>query len=210
MDGNTYLEQLISEQLRLVATGESPPLSMEEIRGVARGLVAAGAVTPASANAILAGFRAALDAAGMRVTQTFVGSSDHLAAPTGTGTAGRQKSVTARNVSPSRPLKVTSLIGLTVAIPDLQYTLIALETWSTFFALRYAIVDSERDRARTTAWTTWDNRGTVHQSVGGGGHGNHGLICGEQRFEPPLAADASLLHVQIQSANSTGQIEFTL
>ncbi|GIJ66896.1 hypothetical protein [Virgisporangium ochraceum] len=189
MDGRAYLEKLIADRLGAgrgqPAAGRRLSFDRTEVRGVAQGLVAAGALRAEEMDRMLADLDATLTAAGwLTVVEHRV------------GTAGSARPEwTERIGEPPVPLlrRVVPLTGR--ADP---FTLLSLEVWSTILVLRTARVLSASEHRRELlagsggrTVDAWDDAGTRYRPRGLTGSGTHGLHFEQWTFEPGPADHAA-------------------
>ncbi|MEU7754970.1 hypothetical protein [Micromonospora sp. NPDC049171] len=222
MEGRAYLEKYIVD--RLPAGAGQPPhgrtVDRSEIRGVAVGLVAAGALAQEEMERILADLDRELERRG-RFTRVV----RHMATEKRMSTEGRLTpdhwaplSVEARQqlvlqhgrdrarwqqpvVEPARLREVISLAGRTLTLDAVPATLISLERWSTMVVVRLAYAGTDaRDpgsldgmHARLGRWRGWDDAGTQYRAGGGSGEGRGGLFVETVVFEPGPPDEARTL-----------------
>jgi hypothetical protein len=194
VEGRAYLEKYIAD--RLAAGQGQPPegrrlsLDLSEIRGVAIGLVAAGALAQEEMERILADVEQELERLGRltrieaRMAAEGRGSPAHWAP---VSVEARQQLVLQHSleraqrpepvVTAAQLREVISLAGRTLTLGAATGTLISLERWSTMFVLRLAHADPHADdlrsldrmQARQKRWRGWDDAGTQYRYRGGSG-----------------------------------------
>jgi hypothetical protein len=225
MDGAAYLEKLIADRLGAgrgqPAAGRRSGLDLAGIRGVAVGLVAAGALGQQEMERIIADLEHTLESAGwltiVRHTVT-AGDPDSTIAPSMMARAG----VTRRQwqeaiIDPPAPIlrKVISLAGRTLTIDDQLVALLSLDVWSTMLMLRLAHHDRD---SRTLLnrldsghrWRGWDDAGTQFRRAGGSGGGSPQLFIEEVVFEPGPAEQARTLTIRVEQDHQTQQLTIAL
>ncbi|WP_318306767.1 hypothetical protein [Amycolatopsis solani] len=210
MDGRRYLEKLISDGLG-AGRGQPPAgrlsgFDRREIRGVAIGLVAAGALGQEEADRILADLDVTLHRSGLlQVVHAEASASAEFpptARPVGTERPEWRQAI---EEPPSPVLRqVVSLAGRTLHVGELTADLVSLEVWSTFVALTFAHGYHDhrllRDRFRPDIrWRGWDDAGTQYRAGGGGGSGSNGLLVDRRTFEPGPPPDARVLILAVES-----------
>lgn len=195
MDGRAYLEKLIADRL---GAGRRTGFDRTEVRGIAQGLVAAGALRAEEMDRLLADLDATLIAAG------WLEVVEHRAGPVGSVSA----EWTGRILGPPVPqlLRVVPLAGR--ADP---FTLLSLEVWSTILVLRTVRVLSVAEHrqellARSGGRTVdaWDDAGTRYRPRGMTGSGTHGLHFEQWTFEPGPAGHAT------EVTFAAGDVRFTV
>jgi hypothetical protein len=186
VDARAFLEKRIADGL-----GPSPRIHLDrsEIRGMATGLVAAGALRPEEAEQLLLDLDETLKAAGLlKVMQAKL--------PSGGGGGGARKGLERpewRQAIDDPPLPVlrhvVSLAGRTVTVGETTSDLVSLEVWSTFLTLHTAQVGGDRQWLRhgfgpDVRWHGWDDEGTKYVGAGGVGSGLPPVQFKTYRFEP--------------------------
>jgi hypothetical protein len=210
VDGRGYLEKLIADGLGAGRgqpdTGRRGSFDRREIRGVAIGLVAAGALAQEEADRILADLDVTLQRSGwLKVVHAEASATAGFAPQAGRVGTERPEWRQAIEEPPTPVLRqVVSLAGGTFEAGELVADLVSLEVWSTFVVLCTARtgVDPHRmreHRASRTRWRGWDDTGTQYRSSGGGGSGSHGLLVERRSFEPGPPAEARLLTLAVES-----------
>lgn len=201
MDGRGYLEKLIADSL-----GPQSGLNRFEIRGVAIGLVAAGALEQEAAERILADLDVTLQRAGRLKTIHAEGSArgefTAVAARAGTERPEWRQAIEA---PPTPWLRhVVSLAGRTLTAGEVTADLVSLEVWSTLLVLNLAHVDVEPRRVRErfgAHWHGWDDVGTQYRGGRGGGSGSHALYTERRVFEPGPSAEARVITLVLESGD---------
>jgi hypothetical protein len=200
MDGRSYLEKLISDSLR--ADGKA--FDRREIRGVAIGLVAAGALRQEEAERILADLDVTLQRSGLlKVVRLEGAATSQVVAPR---PVGRERPGWRQAIEePPPPVlrHVVSLAGRTLTAGELTAQLVSLEVWSAFVVLTVAHrgVDPRRLRDHFTAdWRGWDDVGTQYRGGRAGGSGSAALFVERRVFEPGPPEEARLLTVVVGSS----------
>ncbi|MFE9749370.1 hypothetical protein ACFYOT_31040 [Saccharothrix saharensis] len=192
MDGRAYLEKLISDRLATglgrSAEGRLDAFDRSEVRGVAIGLVAAGALAQQDAEQVLADLDATLSGLGR------LGVARHEAS----GTAGAVRPQWRRAVEdPPAPvlLDVVGLAGRTLTVGDVDGVLVSLELWSPYFVVNLVHfgVDLRQAHDPFVPWRGWDDVGTQYRSAGSSASGSHAMIVARHVFEPGPPADARVL-----------------
>ncbi|WP_410594664.1 hypothetical protein [Amycolatopsis sp. lyj-23] len=218
MDGRRYLEKLISDRLGAgrgqPEAGRRAAFDRSELRGVAIGLVAAGALTQEDAEAILADLDATLRRSGLLQVVHAEGSSrTQVAMPVGTERPEWRQAIE----NPPAPVlrHVVSLAGRTLAIGDLTAQLVSLEVWSTLVVLTFAHGYRDhrllRDRFRPDIrWRGWDDAGTQYRAGGGSGSGSNGLLVDRRQFEPGPPAQARVLTLAVEAPAGRATVEVPL
>lgn len=205
MDGRGYLEKLISDGLGR-GRGQPPAgrlsgFDRREIRGVAIGLVAAGALSQEEADRILADLDVTMQQSGLLKVVHAEGSASTGFAPVVARAVGTERPEWRQAIEePPTPVlrQVVSLAGRTLEVGELTADLVSLEIWSTFVVLTMAHTDVDPRRMREhwalrTHWRGWDDAGTQYRGGGGGGSGSHGLLVERRTFEPGPPAEVRLL-----------------
>lgn len=202
MDGRRYLEKLIADGLGggrgQPAAGRLSGFDRREVRGVAIGLVAAGALAQEDADRILADLDVTLQRSGrLKVVHAEASArAEAVATPVGAERPEWREAIEKPPVPVLR--RVVSLAGRTLEAGELTADLVSLEVWSTFVVLTMAHdgVDPRRMREHftlRTRWRGWDDTGTQYRAGGGGGSGSHGLLVERRTFEPGPPAEARVL-----------------
>ncbi len=123
----------------------------------------------------------------------------------------------AANDPAARPVRVLPLVADVPMGGPAQMTLISIEAWSTFFALRWYFTTSQpsdevdrRLQARGE-WSATDDAGNLYS---GGDYGGGGGSCLSWMmttwFAPALATEAQLLTLLLQSPIDGQQVQTTL
>lgn len=209
MDGRGYLEKLIADSLGTgkgqPALGRQSSLNLLEIRGVAIGLVAAGALAQEEADQILADLKVTLQRSGwltvVRQEMSATTSAEAVAARVGIERPEWRQAIE----DPPTPVvrHVVPLVGRTLTIGEVTANLVSLEVWSTFLALNLAYVDVDSHRMRERfgpgmRWRGWDDVGTQYRGGSGGGSGSHVLFVERRVFEPGPPEQARVLTLVIE------------
>lgn len=204
MDGRGYLEKLIADSLGAgkgqSALGRQSSINWLEIRGVAIGLVAAGALPQEEAEQILADLEVTLQRSGwltvLRQETSATSSGEAVATRMGVERPEWRQAIE----DPPTPVlrHVVPLAGRTLTIGELTANLVCLEVWSTFLALNlvHVAIDMHRMRERFgpgVRWRGWDDAGTQYRGGGGGRSGSHVLFAERCVFEPGPPAEARVL-----------------
>jgi hypothetical protein len=194
VDGRAYLEKLISDRLGTglgrSAEGRLDAFDRSEVRGVAIGLVAAGALAQEDAEQVLADLDATLSGLGrLRVAR-------HEGA--GTAGTGVVRPDWRRAVAdPPAPvlLDVVGLAGRTLTVGDVHGILVSLELWSSFFVVNLVHfgVDAHRAHDPFVPWRGWDDVATQYRSRGSSASGSQAMTVQRRVFEPGPPADARVL-----------------
>ena len=225
VDGAAYLAKLIADRLGAgrgqPAAGRRSSFDVAGIRGVAVGLVAAGALGQQDMERIIADLEHTLVSAGrLTIVRGTVTAADHgsavapaMTAPTGATRSQWQEAI----IDPPTPVlrKVISLAGRTLTIDGQPASLISLDGWSTMLTLRLA--HSDRD-GRTLSnhldgrhrWRGRDDAGTQFRGVGGSGGGSHRLFIEHVVFEPGPADQARTLTVRVEHDGQTQHLTVAL
>jgi hypothetical protein len=208
MDGREYLENLIAASLGAgkgqPALGRRSSLNLLEIRGVAIGLVAAGALPQEEADQILADLEATLLRSGWLVRKE-VSAEAHGEAVAARSGSERPEWRQAIEDPPAPVLRqVVPLVGRTLAVGELTANLVSLELWSTLLVLNLAYIDVAslplRERfGPGVRWYGWDDVGTQYRGGGGGGGGSHTLFVERRTFEPGPPEQARVLTLVVES-----------
>jgi hypothetical protein len=199
MDGLGYLEKLITDRL---AAGQGW-FDLAEVRGVAIGLVAAGALRPEEADQVLADLEETLKRSGRLKVVSHHGSSMRSAPAAWQAGVERPEWREVVERPPVPELRgVVSLAGRAVVVGGVTATLVSLEVWSTFLGLNLAYVGvgppPSRDRVRSWRWRGWDDAGTRYQGGGGGGGGSSSLYVERRMFKPGPAEHARTLTLVVE------------
>ncbi|MGW4062453.1 hypothetical protein ACWEGE_29510 [Amycolatopsis sp. NPDC004747] len=223
MNGRGYLEKLISDGLGR-GRGQPPAGRLSgfnrwEIRGVAIGLVAAGALGQEEADRILADLDVTLQRSGrLKVVHAEGSASTSISGAAAARAAGAERPEWRQAIEePPAPVlrQVVSLAGRTLEAGELTADLVSLEVWSTFVVLTTAREGGESRRMRElfhlrTVWRGWDDAGTQYRGGGGGGSGSHGLLVERRTFEPGPPAEARLLTLAVESPGGRATIPIPL
>jgi len=210
MDGRAYLEKLIADGL---AVPDRIALDRSEVRGVALGLLAAGAIGRADMERILADLDETLKQAGflrvMRANKPLGGSAG------GVGVA-RPAWTRAIEEPPAPVLRhVFSLAGRTFELGGVVESLISLEVWSTFLRLNLAHGGEDNHRMtecfeRGVKWRGWDDAGTQYRDAGGSGSSVQSLHARNRVFTPAPADHARLLTLVVDHADGPVTLQIPL
>lgn len=214
MDGRAYLEKLIGDRLEPALGGQSG-VNRSEIRGVAIGLVAAGALAQEEAEQILAGLDASLQRAGrLKVVRQEMSTTTGGEAVAVRAGAERPEPRRAVDAPPAPVLRhVVPLVGRTLTVGEVTASLVSLEVWSTFVVLSLAHIDVEVRRLRErfgpdVRWRGWDDVGTQYQGGGGSGSGSDALFVERRVFQPGPPERARVLTLVVDHAG--GQITVSI
>ncbi|WP_210971105.1 hypothetical protein [Saccharopolyspora endophytica] len=216
MDGRGYLEKLIADSLGAgkgqPALGRQNSFNRFEIRGVAIGLVAAGALRQEEAEQILADLEVTLQRSGwltvVRQETSATSSGEAVARRVGIERPEWRRAIE----DPPTPVlrHIVPLVGRSLTIGEVTANLVSLEVWSTFLALNLAHVDIDARRMRErfgpgVRWRGWDDVGTQYRGGGGGGSGSHVLFVERCTLEPgpPEQARALTLVVEHPGGQTT-------
>lgn len=212
MDGRRHLEKLIADSL---AAGRGQPVlgrksafDRAEIRGVAIGLVAAGALPQLEAEQILADLDETLHRSGwltiVHKEATSTARGEAVAAPVGVERPEWKQVIE----EPPPPVlrQVVPLVGRTLTVAGATVQLVSLEVWSTLIVVTVAHEDADPRRLRErfgpgVRWRAWDDAGTQYRGGGGGGSGSRGLFVERRMFEPGPPERARVLTVVVESAD---------
>jgi hypothetical protein len=219
MDGQAYLAKFIDD--RLAADRGSVDLS--EIRGVAIGLVAAGALGQEEMDRIITDLERRLERLGWLTRVEAHASADAempLSAEARQGLA-LTSALARRNwqepvIGPPLLRDVIPLAGRTLHVGGATAILISLERWSTMFVLRLAWAgpDDRRspDRLRTEQgrWRGWDDAGTQYRRRGGAGCLMRGLSIEDLVFEPGAPGEARSLTLRVDHDSGTERLTLDL
>lgn len=209
MDGKAYLQGLVEQQLQPSPhTTAHAPLTVQEISGVAHGLVAAGALAPEDARQIIDWLHVEIHARGDTTTRRFSATST-VQPPTASATSYRDPRTSVAAASP-QPLHVVSLIGHGITLSNTEYVLISMELWSTSFTVRYAVLGPPSGLSPKPTWSAKDEAGILYRPVGGGSRGHPQYVSGEQRFEPALTEAARHVHLAIHLNDAAAQTDVAL
>ncbi|MFG1866875.1 hypothetical protein [Micromonospora arborensis] len=218
MEGRAYLEKYVAD--RLAAVHGQPPegrrltLDRSEIRGVAIGLVAAGALPQEEMERILAGLDLELERRGRltRVetrmsTEGRVSPAHWMPLPVEARQQlvlqhGRDHTQWRKSIADAVQLReVISLAGRTAILDAVPATLISLERWSTMIVVRlaYAGADARHPgspdgmQVRLERRRGWDDVGTQYRSRSGSVERRGGLFTETVVFEPGAPDEARTL-----------------
>jgi hypothetical protein len=228
MDGRAYLEKFIAD--RLAAGRGQPPegrrlsFDLPELRGVAIGLVAAGALGQEEMERIIADLEQRLEQLGWLTRR-----EAHASADSGMplSAEARRKLVLKSSLErpqwqepvtdPAELRDVISLVGRVLAIGAATATLISLERWSTMIVLRLAYADPDPrrllDRLHTPRerWRGWDDAGTQYRSHGRSGHGlPSGLSIEDLIFAPGAPDEARTMTLCVDHGGETARLTVPL
>ncbi|MBM7494371.1 hypothetical protein JOD64_005593 [Micromonospora luteifusca] len=222
MEGRAYLEKYVAD--RLAAGQGQPPegrrltLDRSEVRGVAIGLVAAGALAQEEMERILADLDQELERRGWS-TRVETRVETRVSAEAGLSPVqGAPLSVEARQQlvlrharertqwqepvgGPAQLREVISLAGRTPMLEAVPATLVSLERWSTMVVVRLAYAGTgTRDpgsldsiQVRMKRWRGWDDAGTQYRYRSGSVERRGGLFMETVVFEPGAPDEARTL-----------------
>ncbi|MEU4473238.1 hypothetical protein [Micromonospora sp. NPDC023888] len=218
MEGRTYLEKFVADRL---AADHGQPLEghrlmvdRSEVRGVAMGLVAAGALAQEEMERILAELDQKLERRGRLTRVEMRTSAESGVSPQWVPLSaearqqlvlqhGRERAQWREPVAdPAQLREVIPLVDRTPMRAGVPATLISLERWSTMFVLRLAyagmdardpgsLVDSMQVRLKR--WRGWDDAGTQYRSRCGSAERRGGLVVETVVFEPGAPDEARTL-----------------
>ncbi|GHF82084.1 hypothetical protein FHX82_004620 [Amycolatopsis bartoniae] len=202
MDGKGYLERLIAD--RLAPRGG---FDLHEVRGIARGLEAAGALSHADGERILADLEATMRSLGMLRTRRVSGSATSEPALF-TRAAGRERPEWQEAVEqpPIPELRaVRALAGTTLEAGPFRLEFTSLERWSTLLVLRYAYQAAPREGLFRTGyrWTARDDAATHYLVGSGGGSGLHGWMFEHSVLRPAPLPGATTLTVTLSNKDTS-------
>jgi hypothetical protein len=225
MDGRAYLEKLIADRLGAgrgkPALGRRSSFDLAWVRGVAVGLVAAGALGQDEMERIIADLVKTLVDTGwltvLRGSASAAGSgpviTPEMTAPTGVARPEWRVAI----VDPPPPVLrgVVSLAGRRLAVGGKPASLISLEVWSTGLTLRLAHSDADartlmRRLGDRDSWSGWDDQGTQFHGAGGAGGGSHALFVEEVSFEPGPAGRARTLTLRVDHDGRSQRLTIAL
>ncbi|MFB9688049.1 hypothetical protein [Amycolatopsis plumensis] len=222
MDGRGYLEKLISDHLGAgrgqPSHGRQLSFDRREVRGVAIGLVAAGALAQEDADRILADLDETLKQSGWLKVAHAEGSASAGFAPVARRVGAERPEWRQAIEEPPTPVlrHVVSLAGRTLEAGELTADLVSLEVWSTFVVLSTARSGVDPRRMRElfhlrTVWRGWDDAGTQYRGTGGGGgSGSHGLLVERRTFEPGPPEEARVLTLAVESPGGQATVQIPL
>ncbi|WP_433124344.1 hypothetical protein ACQPWW_19030 [Micromonospora sp. CA-240977] len=218
MEGRAYLEKYVAD--RLPADHGQPPegggltLDRSEVRGVAIGLVAAGALAQEEMERILAGLDEELERRGRLTRVETRMSAEGRVSPVHwapLSVEARQQLVLQQGreraqwrepaVDPAQLREVIPLAGRRAMLDAVPATLISLECWSTMVVARlaYAGTDAHHPglpdsrQSRLKRWRGWDDAGTQYRSHSGSVERRGGLFMESVVFEPGAPDEARTL-----------------
>ena len=200
MDGKAYLEHLIADRLALGAG-----FNLHEVRGIARGLEAAGALTHADGERILADLEATMRGLGMLQTRQVSASASFTASAVGRERPEWQEAV---EQPPIPELKaVQALAGATLEAGPFRLEFTSLERWSTLLVLRYAYQAAPREGLFRSGyrWKARDDAATWYHAGGGSGSGAHGWMFEAVTLQPAPLPGATTLTVTLSDEDTTGE-----
>jgi hypothetical protein len=205
MDGRAYLEKFIADRLRQDRVDRS------EIRGVAIGLVAAGALPQQELEQVLADLDETL-----QIVRRHGSASIEIGPMAVARRVGVERPEWRQAIEdPPTPVlrDVVPLVDRTVVVGDVTADLISLEVWSTFVGLNLAIIGLEPHQMRHrfgpyVRWRGWDDVGTQYQGTGGGASGLQGLFVARYVLTPGPPQEARALTIVIEHPG--GQSEFSV
>jgi hypothetical protein len=219
MDGRAYFENLIADRLGAgrgqPEAGRRGSFDLAHLRGVAAGLVAAGALDHADMRRILADLERTLQEIGwLTVIRASVSgpTATLTAMPVPVPGAVRPQWVAAATDPPRPVLRyVIPLVGRTLD----DGALISLDVWTTMVTVRIAYPEDDirarmMDHSAPSRWRGWDDRGTQMRGSGGGGTGEHGLYIEHLRLEPGPADHATSLTLLVEHDGREQQLSITL
>jgi len=225
MDGRAYLEKLIADRLGAgrgkPALGRRSSFDLAWVRGVAVGLVAAGALGQDEMERIIADLVKTLVDTGwltvLRGSASAAGSGPVITpetmAPTGAARPEWREAI----VDPPPPVLrgVVSLAGRRLTVAGKPASLISLEVWSTGLTLRLAHSDADvrtlmRRLGDRDRWSGWDDQGTQFRGAGGAGGGSHALFVEEVSFEPGPAGRARTLTLRVDHEGRSQRLTIAL
>jgi hypothetical protein len=226
MDGRAYLEKFIADRLPAgqgqPAEGRRLSLDLSEIRGVALGLVAAGALTQEEMERIVADLEQKLERLG-RLTRRQAHAWPELQGPL--PVAVRRDLVLKSSLErpqwqdpvmePPTLRDVISLAGRVLTIGGATACLVCLERWSAMLVLRLAYADPgdrlllDHFRTQRERWRGWDDAGTQYRGGSIRGSGTHGLFMEDLLFEPGTPDEARTLTLCVDSDGQTKRLTVT-
>ena len=225
MDGGAYLEKLIADRLGAgrgqPVAGRRSSFNLAEIRGVAVGLVAAGALGQQTMERIIADLEHTLESAGwltvVRHTMRGVDGWPSVLPGMMARVGGTRPQWQQAIADPPAPVlrEVISLAGHTLTLDERPAALISVEIWSTMVTLRLAHHDGD---GRTPPnrlngrhrWRGWDDAGTQFRGVGGSGGGSLSLFLEQVVFEPGPADEARALTLRVEHDGQPQQLTVPL
>lgn len=229
MDGRGYLEKLISDGLGAgrgqPESGRRSSLDRQKIRGVAIGLVAAGALSQEDADRILADLDETLRRSGrLKVVHVersasagFAPVARPVAEPVSKQVGAERPEWRQAIENPPAPVlrHVVSLAGRTLEAGELTADLVSLEVWSTIVVLNLAHGDFDPRRLRERfgadiRWRGWDDAGTQYRGGRAGGSGSHGMFLERHIFEPGPPAEARVLTVAVETPGGRATVEIPI
>jgi hypothetical protein len=219
MDGQAYLAKFIDDRLAADRAG----FDLSEIRGVAIGLVAAGALGQEEMDRIIADLELRLGRLGWLTRVEAHASADgemplsaearqELALTSALARRNWQEPV----VDPPVLRDVIPLAGRTLNVGGATAILISLEHWSTMFVLRLAWPDLDHrlllDRLRIEQgrWRGWDDVGTQYRRRGAAGCLTQGLSIEDLVFEPGAPDEARVLTLRVDHDSGTERLTLNL
>ncbi|ALG11200.1 hypothetical protein [Kibdelosporangium phytohabitans] len=225
MDGRAYLEKLISDRLR--EAREQPEhirgavTNLPEIRGIAAGLMAAGALTQDEAGLLLHDLRATMERAGWLtpVTVQAPGSTEAEMTTAAVRRSGEPAADRRPTGSPGL-LRVVPLVGREIGHGDVVRKLISLEVWNAVLIVRSAVHRgtwepgvSQRLTDSRWRWRAWDDQGTQYRSTGmsgGGSSGTGDLVFENRAFFPSPPDGAETLTLIVEHPDQQASVELPL
>jgi hypothetical protein len=212
VDGRAYLVSLIDQRLRRSGERVTNALDLAELKGVAQGLVASGALTTEAMRDLLAekGVEPPLGAVvlqdDVRATFTQANNSARRAAVESLAVDRLTGADTREFLS-----RVIPAVGQELDIADRKASLISLDVWSRLFVLRFAYPSSDLRFSTDVAAAHWyaeDDRKTRFDSCGSAWDGIDGMAFHQQYFKPGIPDGVSELEfsVELRGAKSTASI----
>ncbi len=225
------MEKLISDRLR--AAREQPEssrgasINLQEINGIATGLIAAGVLTPQDGDRLLTDLRKTMERAGwITVVRQHVSETSHFgptafARRTSDAPAPAPMAVQPQPTDPPELLRVVGLVGRSVKHGDISRSFISLEVWSRSLILRSALPQDGEWRPETMRqffdgrirWRAWDDQGTQYRSTsmsGGSSSAVGGLVFENRAFFPSPPEGADLLTVIAEHPDHQAVVELPL
>ncbi|MFY1670371.1 hypothetical protein ACN27G_10475 [Plantactinospora sp. WMMB334] len=235
MDGRAYLEKYIADRLPdgqgRPPVGGRPGFDVAEIRGVAVGLVAAGALGQEEMDRIVADLEQRLERRGL-LTRIQVSASADVSTVSPPPVAVRQQMALRQHMAarsagerppghdpaagPPTLRGVIPLAGQVIRVGGAAAMPLSLERWSTMFVLRLAWADPGqglfRDGPGTerAGWRGWDDVGTRYRRCAGTASAGDGLYVEELRFAPGAPDEARLLTLSSGDDRETGRLTIAL
>lgn len=213
LDALAYLRARMAAEIqrweRPHGTERDLALSVAELRGIAEGLVALGALTDEVVAAALVDFHAAVRASSSASADAALSIAapvqEHVDRP------GVERHAGPRRLGP-HPVAVIALIPHTFELAGVQYFGTSIEVWSEFFVVRLGATSVPPDEFGLggVEITIFDNVGTRYVPGSRGSSGGAHVTLIDCLFSPAPPAAASSLTLLVRHPRSMEEEEFSI